>query len=58
MQESAFLINGLTMEVVDEEDDKRNIYVYENGLASFIEYINDGKELRPNEIIQIQIGLF
>lgn len=43
MQESAFLINGLTMEVVDEEDDKRNIYVYENGLASFIEYINDGK---------------
>ena len=45
MQESAFLINGLTMEVHDEEDDKHNIYCYENGLVSFIEYINEGKEI-------------
>ena len=44
MQESAFLINGLTMEVHDEEDDKHNVYCYENGLVSFIEYINEGKE--------------
>ena len=43
MQESAFLINGLTMEVVDEEDDKHSVFSYENGLVSFIEYINDGK---------------
>ena len=43
MQESAFLINGLTMEVIDEEDDKHNIYCYENGLVSFVEYMNDGK---------------
>ena len=44
MQESAFLINGITMEVHDEEDDKHNVYCYENGLVSFIEYINEGKE--------------
>ena len=44
MQESAFLINGLTMEVHDEEDDKHNIYCYENGLVSFVDYINEGKE--------------
>ena len=44
MQESAFLINGITMEVHDEEDDKHNIYSYENGLVSFIDYINEGKE--------------
>ena len=44
MQESAFLINGLTMEVIDEEDDKKNVFFYENGLVSFVEYINDGKE--------------
>ena len=44
MQESAFLINGLTMEVIDEEDDKKSEFYYENGLVSFIEYINDGKE--------------
>ena len=44
MQESAFLINGLTMEVVDEETDRHNIYSYDNGLVSFVEYVNDGKE--------------
>ena len=44
MQESAFLINGLTMEVVDEEDGKDNVFFYENGLVSFIEFINEGKE--------------
>lgn len=43
MQESAFLINGLTMEVIDEEDDKKSVFCYENGLVSFVEYINDGK---------------
>ncbi len=41
MQESAFLISGLTMEVVDEEDNKTNVYCYENGLVSFINYINE-----------------
>jgi len=43
MQESAFLINGLTMEVIDEEDNRQSIFSYENGLVSFIEYINEGK---------------
>ena len=43
MQESAFLINGLTMEVIDEEDDKHNVYKYENGIVSFVEYINEDK---------------
>ncbi len=43
MQESAFLINGLTMEVIDEEDDKKSVFSYENGLVSFVEYINEGK---------------
>ena len=44
MQESAFLINGLTMEVIDEETDRHNVYSYDNGLVSFVEYVNDGKE--------------
>ncbi len=44
MQESAFLINGLTMEVIDEEDEKQSVFYYENGLVSFVEYINEGKE--------------
>ena len=44
MQESAFLISGLTMEVVDEEDNKSNAYCYENGLVSFINYINEEQQ--------------
>ena len=44
MQESAFLINNLTIEVIDEEDDRKNVYCYENGLESFVNYINENKE--------------
>lgn len=44
MQESAFLISGLTIEVTDEEDDKKEVYYYENGLNSFIEYVNEDKK--------------
>ena len=43
MQESAFLLKGLTVEVIDEEDNKHEVFCYENGLKSFVEYLNDGK---------------
>ena len=43
MQECAFLINGLTIEIIDETDDKSEKYVYNNGLESFCEYLNEGK---------------
>ena len=43
MQESAFLLKGLTVEVIDEEDKKQEIFCYDNGLKSFVEYLNDGK---------------
>ena len=45
LQESAFLIDGLTMEVIDEEDGKDNVYCYDNGLVSFIDYINESKNV-------------
>lgn len=44
MQESAFLLQGLTVEVIDEEDNKSDTFFYENGLKSFVEYINDDKK--------------
>ena len=45
MQESAFLLSGITIEVEDEED-KRNVkYHYENGLINFVEFINEGKNV-------------
>ena len=43
MQESAFLLSGLTIEVIDEEDKKEAKFHYDNGLISFVEYINEGK---------------
>ena len=43
MQESAFLLKGLTVEIIDEEDNKQEVFCYENGLKSFVDYLNDGK---------------
>ncbi len=44
MQESAFLIAGLTIEVCDIEDEKHEIFHYDNGLEAFIEYLNENKK--------------
>lgn len=44
MQESAFLIKGLTIEVIDEEDKKQEKFNYDNGIESFVEYINEDKK--------------
>lgn len=44
MQESAFLLSGVVIEVVDEEDKREAKFHYENGLVNFVEYINEGKK--------------
>ncbi len=43
MQECAFLINGLTIEIIDEIENKEEKYLYKNGLESFCKYLNEGK---------------
>ena len=43
MQECAFLINGLTIEIIDEIENKEEKYLYKNGLKSFCKYLNEGK---------------
>ena len=43
MQESAFLIKGLTIEVVDEETTRSNKFLYEKGVTQFVEYLNEDK---------------
>jgi len=45
MQESAFLLSGVTIEVMDEEDKKSSKFHYEDGLVNFVEYINEGKQV-------------
>ncbi len=44
MQESAFLIPNVTIEVSDEESGKEAKFHYENGLVNFVEYMNEDKE--------------
>ena len=43
MQECAFLINGLTIEIIDEIENRSEKYCYENGLEAFCDYLNEGK---------------
>ncbi len=44
MQESAFLLKGITIEVVDEEDERDAKFHYERGIEEFVEELNKGKE--------------
>ncbi len=45
LQESAFLLKGLKMKLIDQRSDnpKEDIYFYENGISSFIDYLNEEK---------------
>ena len=43
MQESAFLLKGLTIEIIDEINDRNAKYHYEDGLSEFVEYLNEDK---------------
>ena len=44
MQESAFLLKGITIEVVDEEDGRDAKFCYERGIEEFVEELNKGKK--------------
>ena len=50
MQESAFLIKGLSIDVIDEEDEKEAHYHYEKGLEEFVSYLNEGKKTIHNVV--------
>ena len=45
MQECAFLLKGLTIEVEDLKDSKKEVYHYENGLEAFVEYLDEDKDV-------------
>lgn len=48
MQESAFLLSDLTVELENSHDNKKVSYHYENGLTSFVEFINEDKKALHN----------
>ncbi len=44
VRESAFLISGLKMILIDLRADKKTEFVYENGISEYVSYLNDGKD--------------
>ncbi len=51
MQESAFLIKGLMIDVVDEESGKQEKFCYENGLETYVEFLNEGKNTLQKPLV-------
>ncbi len=43
MQECAFLLKDITIEIYNENDGRNDIFHYDNGLEAFVNYLNDGK---------------
>ena len=43
MQESAFLLKGLTIDVIDEATERRNHFCYTEGIKEFVSYLDEDK---------------
>ena len=50
MQECAFLLKELTIDVVDEIENRSESFHYDNGISSFVEYLNDDKKVLHNVV--------
>src|SRR3954469_9364358 len=44
LRESAFLLKGLKIEIIDERNNIHEVFHYENGIEAFVEYLNEDKE--------------
>ncbi|MCP8616398.1 DNA topoisomerase IV subunit B [Salirhabdus salicampi] len=44
LRESAFLLKGLRIEIIDERNDVSDVYEYPEGIESFVEYLNEEKD--------------
>ncbi len=44
MQESAFLLRGLTIDIKDEETERENHFCYQDGIKEFVSYLNEEKD--------------
>jgi topoisomerase-4 subunit B len=44
LRESAFLLKGFKIELVDERNDQREVYHYETGIEAFVTYLNEEKD--------------
>lgn len=44
LRETAFLLKGIKIEIIDERSDRKDVFQYDNGLKAFVEYLNEGKD--------------
>ncbi|MDF2946098.1 MAG: parE [Bacillales bacterium] len=44
LRESAFLLKGLKVEIVDERTSEKEEFRYDNGITAFVEYLNEDKD--------------
>ncbi|MGE7997988.1 DNA topoisomerase IV subunit B [Lysinibacillus sp. NPDC093190] len=54
LRESAFLLKGLKIELIDErEEGKSDVFFYENGIEAFVAYLNEEKDvLHPVKYVE------
>ncbi|KRT33538.1 toprim domain-containing protein, partial [Bacillus velezensis] len=44
LRESAFLLKGLKIELIDERNGVKEVFYYENGIEAFVAYLNEEKD--------------
>ncbi|MDR4433892.1 DNA topoisomerase IV subunit B [Bacillus tequilensis] len=44
LRESAFLLKGLKIELIDERNDQHEVFCYETGIEAFVAYLNEEKD--------------
>ncbi|MBS8264149.1 DNA topoisomerase IV subunit B [Mesobacillus boroniphilus] len=45
LRESAFLLKGLKIELIDERNDVKDVFHFETGIQAFVEYLNEEKDV-------------
>ncbi|MEH7124872.1 DNA topoisomerase IV subunit B [Bacillus sp. JJ1773] len=45
LRESAFLLKGMKIEIIDERHSLQEVFHYENGIEAFVEYLNEEKDV-------------
>jgi topoisomerase IV subunit B len=45
LRESAFLLKGFKIDLIDERNDVRDVFHYETGIEAFVEYLNEEKDV-------------
>ncbi|MRX70728.1 DNA topoisomerase IV subunit B [Bacillus lacus] len=44
LRESAFLLKGLKIELIDEREQQHEVFLYETGIEAFVTYLNEEKD--------------